>query len=319
MKRRHFIKKSGYTLMGLGLASTALHSCSDLISEATAMQLKGEIPSGGLPFKISLAQWSLHKSFWAGKLDNLDFAQYTKETFGIDGVEYVNQFFSDKATDTAYLSQMNQRANDHGVKNQLIMIDAEGNLASLDEKSRLQAVDNHYKWIDAAKFLNCHTIRVNAAGKGERNAVASAAVDSLGRLSEYGAKEQINVVVENHGGYSSDAGWLAGVMKQVDNPYCGTLPDFGNFTISLFPYKKYDPLKGLKELMPYAKGVSAKSHDFNSAGEDKTIDFPAMMKIVNDFDYHGYVGIEYEGYKLSEEAGIKATKELLIKSGQGLL
>ena len=304
--------------MGLGLTSAALNSCSDLLSESAAMQLKGEIPAEGLPFRISLAQWSLHKSFWTGKLDNLDFAQYTKEQFGIDAVEYVNQFFSDKATDTVYLSKMNQRANDHGVSNQLIMIDAEGNLASLDEKSRLQAVENHYKWIDAAKFLNCHTIRVNAAGKGERNAVASAAVDSLGRLSEYGAKEDINVVVENHGGYSSDASWLAGVMKQVNNPYCGTLPDFGNFTMSLFPYKKYDPLQGMKELMPYAKGVSAKAHDFNSAGEDKSIDFPAMMQIVKDFGYQGHVGIEYEGYKLSEDAGIKATKELLIRSGQGL-
>ena len=194
------------------------------------------------------------------------------------------------------------------------MIDMEGNLASLDEKSRLQAIENHYKWIDAAKFLNCHSIRVNAIGKGERNAVASAMVDSLGKLSEYGAKEEINVVVENHGGYSSDASWLAGVIKQVNNPYCGTLPDFGNFLINLFPRKEYDPLKGLQELMPYAKGVSAKSHDFNAAGENTHADFPAMIKIVKDFEYSGYVGIEYEGYKLSEEAGIKATKDLLIKS-----
>ena len=314
MKRRNFLKKSGYSALGLGLSSLALSSCSDLLSESVAMQFKGEIPTEGLPFNISLAQWSLHKSFWAGKLDNLDFAQYTKETFNIDAVEYVNQFFSDKATDRAYLSQMNQRADDNGVKNQLIMIDAEGNLASLDEKSRLKAVDNHYKWIDAAKFLNCHTIRVNAAGKGDRTAVANAAVDSLGRLSEYGEKEEINVVVENHGGYSSDAAWLAGVMKQVNNPYCGTLPDFGNFTMNLFPYQKYDPLKGLRELMPFAKGVSAKVHDFNSNGNAKSIPFTEMVKIVNEFQFQGHVGIEYEGYKLSEEAGIKATKELLIKS-----
>jgi sugar phosphate isomerase/epimerase len=317
MKRRDFIKKSSYTALGLGLTSMALSSCSDLMSEAAALQLKGEIPAGGVPFKISLAQWSLHKSFWSGKLDNLDFAKYTKETFGIDAIEYVNQFFSDKANDTAYLSQMNQRADDNGVKNQLIMIDGEGNLGNLDESKRLQAVENHYKWIDAAKFLNCHTIRVNAAGKGEREAVASAAVDSLGRLCEYGAKEEINVVVENHGGYSGDASWLAGVMKQVNHPRCGTLPDFGNFYVNLFPPKFYDPIKGLRELMPFAKGVSAKTHDFNSDGLDKSVDFLAMMDIVQEFDYQGYVGIEYEGYKLSEEAGIKATKELMIRSVVG--
>lgn len=303
--------------MGLGLGSLALSSCSDLMTEQAALQLNKQTPPG-LPFKISLAQWSLNVRFWSGELDNLDFVKVAKESFGIHAVEYVNQFFADKATDSAYLAQMNQRASDHGVKNLLIMIDMEGNLASLDEKQRLQSVDNHYKWIDAAKTLNCHTIRVNAAGKGDRKAVADAAVDSLGRLSEYGAKEQINVVVENHGGYSSDASWLAGVMKQVNNPYCGTLPDFGNFTISLFPPQYYDPVQGLRELMPYAKGVSAKSHQFNTAGQDNSVDFPAMIKVLNEFNYTGHVGIEYEGYKLSKEAGIMATKELLIQSAMAV-
>ena len=316
MKRRKFIQKSGLGI--LGMTALGLNACSDLMPEEAALALGNTSLPAGMPFKISLAQWSLNNSLWTGKLDNLDFAQYTKETFNIDGLEYVNQFFIDKAEDTSYLSQMNQRAADHGMKNLLIMIDMEGNLASLDEKSRLQAIENHYKWIDAAKFLNCHSIRVNAIGKGERDAVASAMADSLGKLSEYGAKEEINVVVENHGGYSSDASWLAGVIQQVNNPYCGTLPDFGNFLINLFPRKEYDPLKGLKELMPYAKGVSAKSHDFNSAGENTHADFPAMIKIVKEFEYSGYVGIEYEGYKLSEEAGIKATKDLLIKSAMSL-
>ncbi|MEM6802603.1 MAG: TIM barrel protein [Bacteroidota bacterium] len=315
MKRRSFINTSSSAL--LGLSALGLGACSDLLSEEVALNLVQEALPANMPFKISLAQWSLNNSLWSGKLDNLDFAKYTKETFAIDAVEYVNQFFIDKAKDTAYLSQMNQRAEDHGVSNQLIMIDMEGSLASLDEKSRLQAVDNHYKWVDAAKFLNCHTIRVNAAGKGERKAVANAAVDSLGRLSEYGAKEGINVVVENHGGYSSDASWLAGVMKEVNMANCGTLPDFGNFTINLFPRKTYDPLKGLKELMPFAKGVSAKSHDFNSMGENTHADFSAMIDIVKEFGYTGHVGIEYEGYKLSEEAGIKATKDLIIKSALG--
>ncbi len=313
MKRRRFIKSTGLGLAATGLAPLSFTSCSDLINEEQALALNSEIPAN-FPYGISLAQWSLHKSHWSGELNNLDFAQYAREKFNLDAVEYVNQFFSDKAEDTEYLNQMNQRAADNGIKNVLIMIDLEGNLAVLNDPERLKAVENHYKWIDAAKYLGCHSIRVNAVGKGDPQSVADAAVDSLGRLSEYGAKENIGVVVENHGGYSSDAGWLAGVMKQVNNPYCGTLPDFGNFTMSLFPPRSYDPYRGVKELMPYAKGVSAKTHDFDSSGQDKKIDFKRMMQIIGASGYKGYIGIEYEGYKLSEDAGILATKKLIIDS-----
>ena len=313
MKRRSFIQKTGLGLTSIGLSSVFLSGCSDLMSEDAALALDTTIPDT-FPYGISLAQWSLHKSFWAGELTTLDFAKVTREKFGLSGVEYVNQFFSDKAEDTDFLNQMNQRASDNGVENVLIMIDNEGSLAVLDESARLQAVEKHYKWINAAKHLGCHSIRVNAAGKGNADDVAAAAVDSLGRLAEYGAKEGIGVVVENHGGYSSDATWLVNVMKQVNNPNCGTLPDFGNFIISLFPPQNYDPYKGVEELMPYAKGVSAKTHDFNSAGQDRKIDYARMMQIVDNSGYKGFIGIEYEGYKLSEEAGILATKKLILDS-----
>lgn len=313
MNRRKFIRTSGGMVLSAGLLGT-LSSCSDLLDEETALALSTEIPAG-LPFKISLAQWSLHRAFWSGKLDNLEFAETAKTKFGISAVEYVNQFFKDKANDMAYLGQMKQRAADAGVENVLIMIDLEGSLASLDETHRLKAVENHYKWVNAAKFLGCHSIRVNAAGKGERAAVAQAAVDSLGRLSEYAAKENIGVIVENHGGYSGDAGWLTDVMRQVNKPNCGVLPDFGNFFISLFPPQHYDPYLGVEQLMPFAKGVSAKAFEFNSAGRDKKTDFVKMLQIVKNAGYSGYIGIEYEGYKLSEEAGIRATKKLLIEAG----
>ena len=313
MKRRSFIKNTGLTLAATSMTSLSLTGCSDVIKEEHALALSSEIPSG-FPYGISLAQWSLHKSHWSGELTNLNFARYAREKFNLGAVEYVNQFFSDKAEDTGYLNQMNQRAADHGVKNVLIMIDMEGNLAVLNETERLKAVENHYKWIDAAKYLGCHSIRVNAVGKGDPQSVAAAAVDSLGRLSEYGAKENIGVVVENHGGYSSNAAWLADVMKQVNNPYCGTLPDFGNFYISLFPPKSYDAYLGVRELMPFAKGVSAKTHDFDSTGQDKKVDFRRMMDIVGESSYSGHIGIEYEGYKLSEDAGILATKKLIIDS-----
>jgi len=256
------------------------------------------------PFKISLAEWSLHRTIFGGKLDHLDFAKTAKESFGIDGVEYVNQFFKDKAKDEKYLADMKKRGEDLGVKSVLIMIDGEGKLGDADEKKRAQSVENHYKWVEAAKFLGCHSIRVNAASDGSYEEQLGRAADGLHRLSEFGAKHGLNVIVENHGGLSSNGQWLAGVMKKVNLPNCGTLPDFGNF-------HDYDRYKGVTETMPFAKAVSAKSHDFDAAGNETKTDYFKMMKIVLDAGYHGYVGIEYEGGKLDEMAGIRATLKLL--------
>jgi len=271
-------------------------------------------PSGPL-FRISLAQWSLHKTLRAGKLDNLDFAKTAKETFGIEGIEYVNQFFKDKAKDEKYLAEMKKRAADHGVKSLLIMCDGEGNLGDPDDAKRTTAIENHYKWADAAEFLGCHSIRVNAASKGTFEEQQKLAADGLRRLTEYAEKKNLNVIVENHGGLSSNGEWLAGVMKLVDHPHCGSLPDFGNFRVKDGEW--YDRYKGVAELMPYAKAVSAKSHDFDperpmvTTNGDQETDYLKMMKIVLDAGYHSWVGIEYEGGKVDEVEGIKLTKQLL--------
>ena len=262
------------------------------------------------PFKISLAEWSLHRALKGGKLDNLDFAKTAKEDFGIDAIEFVNQFFMDKAKDEKYLAQLKKRADDLGVKMLLIMCDGEGALGDPDEPKRTQAVENHYKWCEAAKFLGCHSIRVNAQSRGAFEESQKLAADGLRRLSEFGAKHGLNVIVENHGGLSSNGKWLAGVMKLVNLPNCGTLPDFGNFRVS--GEEEYDRYTGVDELMPFAKAVSAKSHDFDQTGNETHTDYFKMMDIVvNKHDYHGYCGIEYEGGKLSEPDGIKATKKLL--------
>jgi sugar phosphate isomerase/epimerase len=191
------------------------------------------------------------------------------------------------------------------------MIDGEGALGDPDEAKRTQAVENHYRWIDAAKFLGCRMIRVNAQSRGTAEEQMKLAADGLRRLTEYGAKAKIAVVVENHGGLSSNGQWLAGVMKQVNHPNCGTLPDFGNFRIS--KDEQYDRYKGVTELMPFAKAVSAKTHDFDEAGNETEIDYLKMMKIVAAAGYKGWVGIEYEGNKLGEMDGIRATKKLLEK------
>ncbi|SJN48788.1 hypothetical protein FM120_22045 [Sphingobacterium faecium PCAi_F2.5] len=255
-------------------------------------------------FDISLAEWSLHKTLFKGDLKNIDFPELAAKKFGIYGVEYVNAFFKDKAKDMTYLKDLNNRAKDNGVRNVLIMIDGEGNLGDEDATKRKQAVENHYKWIDAAHFLGCHAVRVNAAGKGTPEEVKKAVVDSLSTLADYGKKSKISVIVENHGGISSHGDWLADTLKTVGKKNCGSLPDLGNFY-------EYDRYQGVADLMPYAKGVSAKTHDFDANGNETQIDYARMLKIVKDAKFKGYIGIEYEGSKLSEEEGIFATKKLL--------
>ena len=276
-------------------------------------------------FKISLAEWSLHRTLQSGKIDHLDFCKIAKNDFGLDAVEYVNSFFFDKAQDQSYLKEMKQRADDLGVKSLLIMCDNEGSLGDPDPVARTKAVENHYKWVDAAKFLGCHSIRVNAylteslhgTSTGNYNTTGSyenqinLAADGLRRLTEFGDTIGINTIVENHGGLSSNGKWLAAVMEKVDHPRVGTLPDFGNFRIQGEEW--YDRYKGVEELMPYAKAVSAKSNDFDSQGNEINTDYYKMMNIVLDAGYNGYVGIEYEGSKLDEMAGIQATKDLLEK------
>lgn len=255
-------------------------------------------------FKISLAQWSLHRELGAKRLDHLDFAKTAKRDFGIEAIEYVNSFFKDKAQDAAYLKEMNTRAAGEGVTQWLIMCDGEGRLGDPDDSQRLQAVENHRKWVEAAKVLGCGTIRVNAASTGSFEEQQKLAADGLRRLTEIGASVDINVVVENHGGLSSNGQWLAGVMKMVGHPRCGTLPDFGNFY-------EYDRYQGVADLMPFAKAVSAKTHDFDEAGNDTNKDYRRLMKTVLDAGYHSWVGIEYEGSKIPEREGILKTKQLL--------
>lgn len=269
-----------------------------------------------LPYKISLAGWSLHLAFFSGKLNHLDFPVIAQRDFGISGVEYVNQFWMDKATDKEYLNGLKKRADDHGVTNVLIMCDREGNLGDPDGAKRQKSVENHVKWLEAAKFLGCHSIRVNAHSSGSREEQAKLAADGLAKLCTLAKPMDLGVIVENHGGFSSDGQWLAGVIKSVGMPNCGTLPDFGNFKT---PGGDYDRYQGVDEMMPSAKGVSAKSNEFDAAGNETKTDYARMLDIVvNKHQYHGWIGVEYEGRILSEADGIKATTALLKKVGAAL-
>jgi sugar phosphate isomerase/epimerase len=271
-------------------------------------------PAPGPWFRISLAQWSLHKLLFANELDNLDFAKESR-ALGFDAIEYVNAFFKDKATDAAYLAEMNKRAEDAGVKQLLIMCDGEGNLGDSDNAKRAQAVENHRKWLEAAKTLGCHCIRVNAASAGTYEEQQKLAADGLRRLCELADPFDLSVVVENHGGLSSNGAWLAGVMEKTAHPRVGTLPDFGNFCMDWSrasePDAWYDRYKGTTELMPWAKAVSAKSHDFDAQGNETKTDFLRMLRIVKNANYRGWVGVEYEGSTLDPRAGSIATRKLL--------
>jgi sugar phosphate isomerase/epimerase len=299
--RRAFLRRS----FAAGAAVTA----AGCLPRAFAVSQDQETAS--LPYRISLAEWSLHRTLFDGKLDHLDFAKTAKEEFGIEGVEYVNQFFKDKAKDKAYLQDMKTRAEDNGVTSLLIMVDGEGQLGATDKAGRQQTVDNHKKWVDAAKFLGCHSVRVNAGSSGSYEEQQERAADGLRMLSEYAKPLGLNVIVENHGGLSSNGKWLSGTIEKVGMDNCGTLPDFGNFTIDGRKGEVYDRYQGVEELMPFAKAVSAKSHNFGDDGAETNTDYLRMMKIVTDAGYDGWVGIEWEGGSPGEFEGIRLTKALL--------
>jgi sugar phosphate isomerase/epimerase len=310
--RRSFIKN----VSGLTAGLTAFGMVPGLLNSCTC--------AGKMFFSISLAQWSLHRYFkrWTeggytdGEADPLDFPVITRQEFGIEGLEYVNTFYYEKINEAGYLSELKNRSESEGMKNLLIMVDAEGQLGDPDEASRKQAVSNHYRWVEAAKFLGCHSIRVNAGSEGTWDEQMKLAADGIRSLCEFADDMEINVIVENHGHLSSNGEWLGGVMKMIDHPRAGTLPDFGNFRIS--ENEEYDRYKGVAELMPFAKGVSAKSIDFDEEGNETQTDYYKMLRIVKDAGFTGYVGIEYEGDQLNEFEGIRATKALLEKVGAEL-
>ncbi|MEM8971688.1 MAG: sugar phosphate isomerase/epimerase family protein [Pseudomonadota bacterium] len=314
--RRTFLATSAIgaaaiTSLKAGDAQADGHAVGDDVNfSEPGVDAKFEAPYGEPLFKISVAQWSLNKLFWDKKLDNRDYGKYVREQFNLDAVEWVNQFFKDKAGDYGYLRGMKQRCDDAGVKTLLIMVDGEGQLGHPDSAQRRKTVENHMKWVVASKLLGGHSIRVNAGSKGSWEEQRKLAADGLHQLTRFARTFDINVIVENHGGLSSNGKWLAEVMAEVGLPECGTLPDFGNFNLGAG--KQYDKYKGVHELMPYAKAVSAKCFNFNEDGSHKEFDFARMMRIVLGHGYRGYVGVEYEG-KGDRTAGVQAGADLLRK------
>jgi L-ribulose-5-phosphate 3-epimerase len=305
----------GRVALGRAVAGAAAGGAAALASSsaAAAADPKPEAAAKPRAFKISLSQWSLHRELLASRLDPLDFAK-AANGFGIDAIEYVSQFFQGKARNKAFLAELKQRAAGEGVWSLLIMVEGEGDLGAPTPKARLRAVDSYKKWVEAAAFLGCHSIRVEAGspkGEGARNEddAANWVSDGLRRLAEFSDKHGVNVLVENHGGLSSKGSWLSEVLTAVHHPRCGSMPDFGGFDRA--DGTGYDRYKGVRELMPFARAVGARAYDFDERGEETKINFGQMLEIVTAAGYHGYVGIEYDGERLSERAGIERTKLLL--------
>jgi sugar phosphate isomerase/epimerase len=310
LDRRRFVRRVAAGAAGLALGRVGLGSIDGNLLAHPAPGAGTDIAAGPEPpFSISLAQWSLHRALQDGKLSNLDFPGVARQEYGIDAVEYVNTFFDGRVRHQGYLLTLRDRCESEGVKSLLIMCDGEGRLGDPDDAARATAVENHFPWVEAARLLGCHSIRVNAASEGSWEEQRDLAADGLRRLAEFGAGFGINVIVENHGGLSSNGKWLSSVIEAGDHPRLGTLPDFGNFRIS--DSERYDNYRGVEQLMPYARAVSAKTNEFTESGQEANLDYEALIRIVLDSGYRGWVGIEYEGTRLSEPEGIRRTKALL--------
>lgn len=309
--RRTFIKKT--TLAATAISMPAFYACGD--------KSENNMPN------ISLAQWSLNRAFFGKTLNPVQFANIAKNDYGISAIEYVNQFYTDKATDEKFWIEMAKRASEAGVESLIMMVDEEEKLGDLDADKRKKAVEDHYKWVNAAKILGCHSIRVNAFGDGSLEELKSSLTDGLGQLTEYAAKEKINVILENHGLHTSNADFMVDIIKEVNNPFLGTLPDFGNWCLgaewgSTQTIKNctdiYPPSEGLSKFLPYAKGVSAKSYAFDSNGNETVIEYQKLLSMVKKSDFDGHIGIEFEGENMEEPAGIKATKALIERVWKAL-
>ena len=310
MHRRDALGILGFASLG-GFVSRALgQAAQDAPAPARAAAARAKNP-------ISLAQWSLHRRFGLGKpaerpsviADPLDFGKIAREEFGIARLELVNSFYRPRIGEKGFADTLRKRFDGDGVESLLIMCDGEGLCGAEDERARREFAANHVKWLELAKALGCHSIRVNAIGEGTAAEQSKRCADGLAKLVAVAKPYALNVIVENHGGLSSDGNWLVGVIKAVNDPACGTLPDFGNWRDGSGTL--VDPVRNVGLVMPYAKGVSAKSYDFDKDGNETLLDYPKLIELVKASGYAGAIGIEYEGKRLGEADGIRATKALL--------
>ena len=325
--RRNFIKK-------LFLLSQSLLLPQNLISNHYSKK----------NLDIALQVYSFAPELLQGKFQILDFPRIIRNDYNISGAEYWSIAFLGKEKDNEFIKSLRNNSKEFGVDNLIILVDnidiqtmkSGPSLASSIKTERDSAIDFHKQWVEVAKEIGCHSIRVNLRSKEDDNKkILDNSSKSLHELIEFSKNYKINIVVENHGGITGDADWMVDLMENINSKYLGTLPDFGssNFCVNKGELdlegitnrceNQYDKYDGVKKLMPYAKGVSAKSHNFNEEGEELSTDFSRMIKIISESDYDGYITIEYEGAIMSmygqgenylnSNEGIIATKKLIEK------
>ena len=260
-------------------------------------------------FEISVAQWSFQRQFYSGEMKTENFPQYAADKLGIYGIDFLSDFMLNIYRNPSVLKNIKIRSDDLGVKNVMIMCHKEGRIGNKDSVTREKVIDTHKHWVEAAHHLGCKSIRVNARSGGSRQEQLDLVTDSLSRLSLFAKDFDVNIIVENLWGsdYSHKATFIADVMRAVNMPNCGTLPDLNNFRYD-------DPYKSTEIIMPWAKAVSAKSLDFDPQGREKYIDYQRMMRIVYASGFRGHIGIEWEGCKKAPLEGVLLTKALLEKT-----
>jgi len=266
------------------------------------LQAKGTLESNGLT--LAVQQYSFNRQLRDGTFDILDFPKTVVDGTGITALEYFNGHILDKVRDTRFFRELKKRSNDVGATCTMMLCRSDIALDSPDSSTRYNAVEGYIPWMEAVRLLGGNAIRVDCRSDGDFEEQKKYAIDGLRQLCDVAAPFGMNILVENHGGFSSNGKWLADVMSKVEKRNCGTLPDFQNF-------HGYDPYVGVEELMPYAKIVCAKSKEFDSDGNETNVDYRRMMKIVLDSGFKGSIGIEFEGHGMDPVKGILATKRLI--------
>ncbi len=286
ISRRNFIEKS--LVAGAAAAITPSVIGSELFG-STPRLIKDD---------ISLAQWALVDEVKSGKWKTLDFAKIARNDFGLNGIEFVNTLF--EVTTEGYLKKLRKNADDNGVTMVLIMVDDEGDGCGATKEERNQFAINHRKWIDAAAYLGCKSIRTNCRGpeNADKAEALKWAAESYNMLLEYAVPAKISVLIENHGGVSNDADWMVSLMKEVDNLYFGTYPDWRR------PADNFDNVDYLKKMLPFAGGMSYR----NQPTEELTA---KMIKLAKDSGYRGWYGIESSGREEIKK-GIELLKKYLF-------
>ncbi len=275
-----------------------------------------------MTIEIGLSTWSLHRHMgpikrqvvtdtgekheWTEEYPEdvslLDFAGFARKEYGLTHLELIQMSFP--STEASYLKKLRSAVEAAEAVIENVPIDV-GDICELAPERRAEHVRNIKSWMDVAAAIGSRAVRVNTGPSREGSDALALAVESCKRLAEHADKLGLNVLIENHGGISSDPQLLKQLIESVSTERMGACPDFGGFDEAI----RYD---GLQKIMPLAKLVHAKSYAFDEHGEETAIDYARCMQIVKNSGFSGVLSIEYEGDGNASE-GIKKTKELILR------